>query len=312
MPFEAFQPASKPAAASTQQAARKPSIKGLGAGLPGKGSAAGCSVRSSATAQADATPQPSAPTHATSSGQHPQSDSPASSAAAADQPPESATRASRSAATGGSNPARATASEATFNANPAASASPMGGLMGQLMSQMGGSGGSGGGLMDMVGRMAQSPAMQQLAEQLFSGEGAEGEPGGESSQQGGGGPDSGPNMGAIMQQMLPLVSQVRWVWLLQARWAAWWHCNFYMGAIARACPGVSSKYGVKRLEHAVVPSMPEARSSESFHLAIFSNDDNGPVLAHHIMLFDCAICWCRCWEVQHHLHRLAQLHHHQL
>ena len=64
-------------------------------------------------------------------------------------------------------------------------------------------GGGGGGLMDVVGQLARSPAMQQMAGQLMG-------PG--EAQRAGGGAASGggePDFGALLQQMLPVVSQAR-------------------------------------------------------------------------------------------------------
>lgn len=58
-----------------------------------------------------------------------------------------------------------------------------------------GEGAAGGGLMDMVQRMAQSPALHQMAEQVMSGAQGQGE--------------DTPNLGGIMQQMMPMVAQVR-------------------------------------------------------------------------------------------------------
>ena len=75
-------------------------------------------------------------------------------------------------------------------------------MMSQLMGQPGvGSGGSSGVMMDMVNRLMQSPGVQQLAEQMAGNQAS--------------GPASGPgatgglDLGSMMQQMMPMVSQVR-------------------------------------------------------------------------------------------------------
>lgn len=54
--------------------------------------------------------------------------------------------------------------------------------------------------MGMLNQMMQSPALQQMAEQLADGH---------MGSEGGSAQASGPDLGSIMQQMMPMVSQVR-------------------------------------------------------------------------------------------------------
>lgn len=84
----------------------------------------------------------------------------------------------------------------------------MGGL-GQLLGQVSraaapsrgqaGNQGNAGGLMGMLNQMMQSPALQQMAEQLADGH---------MGSEGGSAQASGPDLGSIMQQMMPMVSQM--------------------------------------------------------------------------------------------------------
>ena len=83
--------------------------------------------------------------------------------------------------------------------------------------------GGAGGLMGMLGQMVQSPAMQQMMGQLVEGSGgslggSEGFLGASRGPQGGqvqagggarGDPLGGMDLGQVMQQMMPMVSQVR-------------------------------------------------------------------------------------------------------
>lgn len=85
----------------------------------------------------------------------------------------------------------------------AAAAPPLGDLLGSLMGalngpQAGGGQGGGGldGLMQMAAQVASSPAMQNVAQQLA---------GGNAGGRGGGAP---PNIGALMQSMMPLMQDM--------------------------------------------------------------------------------------------------------
>ena len=64
--------------------------------------------------------------------------------------------------------------------------------------------------MDMIGQMVQSPAMQQLAGQMFGEERQQGvgASGGNLGNRGPGPNAGGADLGAMMQQMMPMVSQV--------------------------------------------------------------------------------------------------------
>lgn len=73
-------------------------------------------------------------------------------------------------------------------------------LMPGVLAGQAGNQGNAGGLMGMLNQMMQSPALQQMAEQLADGH---------MGSEGGSAQASGPDLGSIMQQMMPMVSQVR-------------------------------------------------------------------------------------------------------
>lgn len=101
-----------------------------------------------------------------------------------------------------SAPAAAPEPVATQQLGPsAAAAPPLGDLLGSLMGALNGPPGEGGqggldGLMQMAAQVANSPAMQNVAQQLAGGDGG---------RRGGGAP---PNIGSLMQSMMPLMQGV--------------------------------------------------------------------------------------------------------
>jgi hypothetical protein len=87
---------------------------------------------------------------------------------------------------------------------PAAASSPAG-----ASSALASGGGGGGGLMDMVAQIAQSPAMQAMAESLADRLEPDQARAGGDARSGQPPPPPPPDFGALLQQMLPMVGQAR-------------------------------------------------------------------------------------------------------